>query len=103
MTVHGYPPDAIIVFIRKRPTRTAGCGSLRRRSKNAGMASLTASRFNGTCIDLHYRAVRLLSYCVAPFLSYIASRRDRGPARLEVRPPHPVADKLISLFLRQMD
>src|SRR5260370_3039410 len=30
-------------------------------------------------------------------------RERTGPARLEVRPPHPVADKLISLFLRQVD
>src|ERR1700737_2837473 len=46
-------------------------------------------------------AVCLLSYYVVPFLSYCVERglsRPPGSAA-----PHPVADKLISLFLRQGD
>src|ERR1700687_4230818 len=90
-------------------TRTAGCGSWRSRSKNAGMASLKpaktlrlrASILRLCCLYLYYCAVRLLSYYVALFLSYCVERdwsRLLGSAA-----PHPVADKLISLFLRQVD
>src|SRR5271169_5139057 len=70
--------------------RTAGCGSSRSGSKNAGMASLTASRFNDTCIDLHYCAVRLLSDCVAPFFLNCVETGPWSSACLEVRPRTPL-------------
>src|ERR1700736_2491217 len=51
---------------------------------------------------LYYCAVLLLSYYVVPFLSYCVERGLVPPA-WKCGPPHPVADKLISLFLRQVD
>ena len=81
-------------------TRTAGCGSSRSKSKNAGMASLTASRSNGTCIDLHDCAVRLLSYCVAPFLSYCVETGPWSALGIAARTPLQIDSALLrsSLF-----
>ena len=50
---------------------------------------------------LYYCAVLLLSYCVVPFVSYCVERELFPPAWK--CGPHLVADKLISLFLRQVD
>jgi hypothetical protein len=64
------------------------------------MASLTASRSNGTCIDLHDCAVRLLSYCVAPFLSYCVETGPWSALGIAARTPLQIDSALLrsSLF-----
>jgi hypothetical protein len=122
MTVHGYPPDAIIVVHQEAPDAAVAirirmdidedempehhADSRMRLPRAAGRrtpARRLSPRPGSAAHASAYTIALYVYYPIALHQFYLIVSREDWSRPLGSAAPHPVADKLISLFLRQVD